>query len=98
MKNPKTYLLFTTLPIILSCSFEKNKNIDGFIGDISYCEEIMAPLKPAVCGKCRLKYEKDRIYIIPAEDCPPYTLYRCTTKVGKNFTINNLHCRPVEVR
>ncbi|MFN3263692.1 MAG: hypothetical protein ACK42C_02175 [Aquificaceae bacterium] len=62
------------------------------------CEPVLGrdALRPAVCGKCHIKVEAGRLVITPAEDCPAYQVYRCTTRDGKSFFINNLGCKPYE--
>ncbi len=63
---------------------------------VASCERIKTRLAPTVCGKCRLKQEEDKLLVIPAQDCPAYETYRCTTKEGKTFLINTLGCKPYE--
>ena len=81
---------------LLSCSAntEQLKSNEKIVEGILTCQKVDTPIKPAVCGKCRIKYEGDKLYIIQAEDCPTYEVYRCKSKNGKNFSINNLSCKP----
>ncbi|MFN3870055.1 MAG: hypothetical protein ACK4MW_01010 [Aquificaceae bacterium] len=81
---------------LFSCSSTVDKKGEGmkFIGNIETCQKVKMDVKPAVCGRCILKYEGDKLYIIPTQDCPPYEAYKCKTKDGKSFSINNFSCEP----
>ncbi len=81
---------------LFSCysAVEKKEKDMRFIDNIEACQKVKMEIKPAVCGRCILKYEGNKLYIIPTQECPPYEAYKCKTKDGKSFSINNFRCEP----
>jgi len=65
---------------------------------ITSCEPMLGKdsLRPAVCGKCHIEVKDGKLLITPAEGCPAYQVYKCTTRDGKTFFINTLGCKPYE--
>ncbi|RMH05877.1 MAG: hypothetical protein D6699_02935 [Aquificota bacterium] len=66
------------------------------IKDVKDCVPLLGEgsLRPQVCGRCEIKLKEGKLYILPAKGCPRYEAYRCTTKDGRVFEINNLSCEP----
>ncbi|MFN3504648.1 MAG: hypothetical protein ACK4Y7_00360 [Caldimicrobium sp.] len=91
-ENMPCYCRAFYLFLFLCCG--KNGGNIRIIDNIETCQKVKMEIKQAVCGRCILKCEGEKLYIIPTQECPPYEVYKCKTKDGKSFSINNFRCEP----
>ncbi|MFN3568564.1 MAG: hypothetical protein ACK4UR_06635, partial [Caldimicrobium sp.] len=70
----KFFVIYTFLGSFLLLFFyshaEERRLCEQVIYDIETCEKIKMEIKPAVCSRCFLKYEENKLYILPTQTCP----------------------------